>query len=88
MKILTVIGTPHKGNTNAIVDLFLDEFQGSEVEKIVLPNDSISTDINNSDTLTIYKLYYSKLETMIDVDLNMLKRFLKQYYEIHASIKI
>ena len=56
--------------------------------KIVLPNDSISTDINNSDTLTIYKLYYSKLETMIDVDLNMLKRFLKSYYEIHASIKL
>ena len=39
MKILTVIGTPHKGNTNAIVDLFLDEFKDSEVEKIVLPND-------------------------------------------------
>lgn len=39
MKILTIIGTPHKGNTKAIVDLFLDEFKGNEIEEIVLPND-------------------------------------------------
>ena len=39
MKILTIIGTPHKGNTRAIVDLFLDEFKDNEVDEIVLPND-------------------------------------------------
>lgn len=39
MKVLTIIGTPHKGNTNAIVDLFLDEFKGNEIDEIVLPND-------------------------------------------------
>lgn len=39
MKILTIIGTPHKGNTKALVDLFLDEFKGNEIDEIVLPND-------------------------------------------------
>lgn len=41
MKILTIIGTPHKGNTRAVTDLFLDEFagDGSEFDEIVLPND-------------------------------------------------
>lgn len=27
MNILTIIGTGHKGNTRAIVDLFLEEFK-------------------------------------------------------------
>lgn len=39
MKILTIIGTPHKGNTRAITDLFLDEFKGNELDEIILPND-------------------------------------------------
>ena len=39
MKILTIMGTPHKGNTRAITDLFLDEFAGNEFDEIVLPND-------------------------------------------------
>lgn len=39
MKILTIMGTPHKGNTRAITDLFLDEFKGNEFDEIVLPND-------------------------------------------------
>ncbi|MBR2704542.1 MAG: NAD(P)H-dependent oxidoreductase [Clostridia bacterium] len=39
MRILTIMGTPHKGNTRAITDLFLDEFKGSEFDEIVLPND-------------------------------------------------
>ena len=39
MKILTIIGTPHKGNTKAIVDLFLNEFKDNELDEIVLPND-------------------------------------------------
>ena len=41
MKILTIIGTPHKGNTRAVVDLFLDEFRDNKTEydEIVLPND-------------------------------------------------
>ena len=41
MKILTIIGTPHKGNTRSVVDLFLDEFKSNENEfdEIVLPND-------------------------------------------------
>lgn len=41
MRILTIIGTPHKGNTRAITDLFLDEFKGEDTifDEIVLPND-------------------------------------------------
>ena len=41
MKILTIIGTPHKGNTRAIVDLFLDEFKDNknEFDEITLPID-------------------------------------------------
>ena len=44
MKILTIIGTPHKGNTRAVVDLFLKEFDNgkNEFDEIVLP-----TDFNN-----------------------------------------
>ena len=56
--------------------------------KLVFSNDSISADISKTNTLTIYELYYSHLEEVIDVDLIMLKTFLKKYYEIHASIKI
>ena len=41
MKVLTIIGTAHKGNTRAIVDLFLEEFkqENNQFEEIVLPND-------------------------------------------------
>lgn len=41
MKILTIMGTSHKGNTRAITDLFLNEFNdvNNEFEEIVLPND-------------------------------------------------
>jgi len=41
MKILTILGTAHKGNTKAIVNLFLDEFKNdsNEFSEIVLPND-------------------------------------------------
>lgn len=41
MKILAIIGTPHKGNTRAITDLFLDEFRagGAEIDELVLPRD-------------------------------------------------
>ncbi len=39
MNILTIMGTPHKGNTRAITDLFLEEFKGNEFDEIVLPND-------------------------------------------------
>lgn len=41
MNILTIIGTPHKGNTRKIVDLFLDEFKdkNNKFDEIVLPND-------------------------------------------------
>ena len=41
MKILTIIGTSHKGNTRAITDLFLDEFKDekNEFDEIILPND-------------------------------------------------
>ena len=40
MNILTIMGTPHKGNTRAIVDLFLKEFEGDNTfDEIVLPND-------------------------------------------------
>ena len=41
MNVLTIIGTPHKGNTRAIVDLFLDEFKdkNNKFDEIVLSND-------------------------------------------------
>lgn len=41
MNILTILGTQHRGNTKAIVDLFLDEFknENSEFDEIVLPKD-------------------------------------------------
>ena len=41
MRILTIIGTVHKGNTKSIVDLFLDELknEGNEFDEIILPND-------------------------------------------------
>jgi len=41
LKILTILGTPHKGNTRAITDLFLNEFKNetNEFDEIVLPND-------------------------------------------------
>lgn len=41
MRILTIIGTPHKGNTRAITDLFLKEFEDTNnlFDEIVLPND-------------------------------------------------
>lgn len=40
MKILTIMGTPHRGNTRAITDLFLNEFKDekNEFDEIVLPN--------------------------------------------------
>lgn len=41
MKILTIMGTSHKGNTRAITDLFLNKFRGNnnEFDEIILPND-------------------------------------------------
>lgn len=41
MRILTIIGTPHNGNTRTITDLFLNEFKSkkNEFDEIVLPND-------------------------------------------------
>ena len=41
MKILTIMGTPHKGNTRAVVDLFLKEFDNgkNEFDEVVLPDD-------------------------------------------------
>lgn len=41
MNVLTILGTAHKGNTRAIVDLFLKEFanERNEFEEVILPND-------------------------------------------------
>lgn len=41
MRILTIMGTPHKGNTRAVTELFLKEFESTnnEFDEIVLPND-------------------------------------------------
>ena len=41
MNVLTIMGTPHKGNTKAVVDLFLKEFEdkNNSFDEIVLPND-------------------------------------------------
>ena len=41
MNVLTVMGTAHKGNTRAVVDLFLKEFDddNNSFDELVLPND-------------------------------------------------
>ncbi len=41
MKILTIMGTPHQGNTRAVTDLFLKEFESADIklDEIILPND-------------------------------------------------
>ena len=41
MRILTIMGTAHKGNTRAITDLFLEEFanKNNKFDEIVLPTD-------------------------------------------------
>lgn len=41
MKVLTIMGTAHKGNTRAVVDLFLKEFKNgkNEFDEVILPND-------------------------------------------------
>lgn len=41
MRILTILGTTHKGNTRAIVDLFLEEFkeEKNEFDEVILPKD-------------------------------------------------
>ena len=41
MNILTIMGTAHKGNTRAVTDLVLKEFENeeNEFEEIILPND-------------------------------------------------
>ena len=41
MNVLTVMGTAHKGNTRAVVDLFLKEFEdeNNSFDELVLPND-------------------------------------------------
>lgn len=41
MRILTVYGTPHKGSTRAVTELFLKEFEndGNEFDEITLPKD-------------------------------------------------
>ncbi len=67
-----------------------DKFLGYNISdsKLVFKDDFISIDLNIEDTIKLYNLYYSKLEDILDIDLNMLKNFLKHYYEIHASIKI
>ena len=41
MRILTIMGTQHKGNTRAVTDLFLNEFvnENNEFDEIILPND-------------------------------------------------
>ena len=41
MNVLTIMGTAHKGNTRAVVDLFLKEFESdnNEFDEIILPND-------------------------------------------------
>lgn len=45
MNVLTIMGTPHKGNTRAVVDLFLKEFEDKDnyFDEIVLPNDFNNT---------------------------------------------
>jgi DNA repair protein RecO len=55
---------------------------------IMLSDSNSSIDINKEDTIKLFLLYYSKLEEVIDINLNMLKEFLIKYYFIHASIKL
>lgn len=41
MRIPTVMGTPHRGNKRAAMELFLNEFKNeeNEFEEIIPPND-------------------------------------------------
>ena len=56
--------------------------------KLVFKYDFINIDLNYNDTINIFNLYYMKLEDKLECNINILKNFLEQYYEIHASIKI
>lgn len=85
LKNLYFMGIGLNSGSNNVNDLLGYNIYESN---IVTKNDSFNIDINKEDTLKIFETYYSKLEDMVDIKLDMLNDFLKKYYEIHASMKI
>lgn len=78
MKVLTILGTSHKGNTRAIVDLFLDEFKEKNniFDEIVLPKDfndiclgCANCILNGEDKCPHYKSINPLIKKMEEADL-------------------
>ena len=78
MKVLTILGTSHKGNTRAIVDLFLDEFKekNNTFDEIVLPKDfndiclgCANCILNGEDKCPHYKNINPLIKKMEEADL-------------------
>ena len=56
--------------------------------RVSTKSNNLNFDINKDNTISIFNLYFSKLEDVIDIDLIMLNDFLEKYYQVHASIKL
>ena len=85
LKNLFFMGIGLNYGTNNINDILGYNISESN---IVTKNNNLNIDINKENTIKIFEVYYSKLEDMVDIKLDMLNDFLKKYYEIHASMKI
>lgn len=72
----------NKDNINNVIGYNIKE------SCIITKDSNLSYDINKDDTITIFNLYYAKLEEKVDCNLKMVNDFLKEYYLIHASMKI
>jgi DNA repair protein RecO len=77
------------------IGLNMDGTKDNDITGYNINESSVSTktnglkaDINKEELKEIVNLYLSKLETKIDCDLLFVNKFLKQYYLIHASMKI
>ena len=71
MKILTIMGTSHSGNTRAITDLFLAEYKkdNNEFDEIVLPRDFDNQCLGCANCILKGEQYcphYSKISPLIE----------------------
>ena len=55
---------------------------------VVTKSMSLDIDVDRINTLKIFEIYLSKIDEIIDINLDILKSFLTKYYYIHASIKL
>ena len=55
---------------------------------IVTKDMTLDIDLNKANTIKLFDIYLSKIDDIIDINLEELYSFLKKYYYIHASIKI